>query len=53
MKNKEDIPVFDYNHLYLSSSGILYGLAKVRKPCTDRYSSLWSILPAINPPYTI
>ena len=53
MKNKEDIPVFDYNHLYLSSSGILYGLAQVRKPFTDRYSSLWSILPAINPPYTI
>ena len=50
MKNKEEIPEFDYNYLCLSSSGIFYGLAKVSKPFIDRYSSLWPILPAINPP---
>ena len=50
--NKQEIPEFDYNYLYLSGSrpGISYGLTKVRKPFIYHYRSLWPIFPAINSP---
>ena len=50
--NKVDVTEVDYSHLYPCGSrpGILYGMAKVHKPVTDRCPSLQPILPAINTP---
>ena len=52
LNNKEEITEVDYNHLYPcgSSPGILYGMAKVHKPVTDRCPSLRPILSAIKIP---
>ena len=52
LNNKEEITEVDYNHLYPCGSrpGILYGMAKVHKPVTDRCPSLQPILSAINTP---
>ena len=50
--NKVEVTEVDYSHLYPCGSrpGILYGMAKVHKPVTDRCPSLQPILPAINTP---
>ena len=52
LNKKEEITEVDYNHLYPCGSrpGILYGMAKVHKPVTDRCPSFRPILSAINTP---
>ena len=52
LNKKEEITEADYNHLYLCDScpGILYGMAKVHKPVTDRCPSFRPTLSAINTP---
>ena len=52
LNNKEEITEVDYNILYPCGSrpGILYGMAKVHKPVTNRCPSLRPILSAINTP---
>ena len=50
--NKEEITEVDSNQLYLCGSrpGILYGMAKVHKPVTDRCASFRPILSETNTP---
>ena len=52
LNNKEEITHVDYIHLYPCSScpGMLYGLARVNKPVTDRFSSRRPILSAVHKP---
>ena len=52
LTNKEEITEVDYNHPYPCGSrpGILYGIAKVHKPVTDRCLSLRPIISLINTP---